>query len=882
MADEGDGGIFGTWFDDEGLPAFEYTLDQVRDPRAEWQTRLTGPSRLHWHQLGNDRIIAIATNEGWVQLYSHEYGPRWINQYRGGSDSQAGGVSYLLDRASGNVVSTFVSDLPEHATVRRIFGCGYFRVVVSVDALELDRVTFAPFGDGRLLASFVRVRNRSDRRRSLRHGEFWDLWLTNIDCHDPSVDLADARRLSDRRSLALYAGYAVDWDTALGSGAGGLRARHEQGEMWFDASAPPHSAPQTRPDVVAVSIGTPVTGWASARADIFGAGGRAAPDGLAAPPCNPRPGRSTGQDGAFLLCSDLELDPDAEAVLGFGYGAAPYDQVGAEVALLGTDPAELLKATQQAWRQFLPAIELGDEQWLRRELAWGAYYVRSGATYHEAFGSHTLPQGGAYQYLRGFNAGPRATIQHALPLIWLAPELAADAARFTMAHTTPEGEIAWAEAGSGVIEPWKYLPSDNDLWLLWLVAEYVLATRDRRFLRQSVSYWPAPYSRPEPVWDHCLRALDHLLTTIGTGPHGLLRVRYADWNDLFVADGQVPMDQSWRDGESTLNTAMAVHVLRRFAELADYAAKPTVARECRARAEEFADVVRGCWRGRHLNRGWRTAASEAGADSLFLEPQPWALISGILAADQERALIAEIRIRCTDPYATTVFASGSEHASEPGSVMEGSTWPAINSTLAWGLSRVNPAEGWRELRDNTLHHHALVYPDLWMGVWSGPDMYLGAKYGRNAGQTWSAGAYFSMQAWPVQILFPHSEPLNAALWLAGIEPTAAGLRIDPRLPLDTWSWEGGLLRIRYSPDCVSGELGALAAEVIETELVLPSGLTGKPVAVRVNGTEVTQHRDADRIRFLIAVGPGGRTSFECVADQSQPCQSAEGENALRR
>ncbi len=866
----GDGGIFGKWIDDGGLPAFEYTLDHVRDPRAEWDTRLTGPSRLHWHQLGNDRIIAIATNDGWVQLYSHEHGPRWINQYRGPGSSYAGGVSYLLDRVSGRTMSTFASDLPGDASLRRVFGCGYFRVVVRHDGLELDRVIFAPFGDGRLLASSVRVRNVSSHRRQLRHGEYWDIWLTSIDCYDPSVGLDQARELNDQRSRSVYAGYTAGWD----DGIRGLRARHEQGEMWFEALVPPHSHPQTRPNIVAVPLGTPVTGWAASRADVFGSGGRAAPAGLASPPCRPLDGRPPGQDAAFLLCTDIDLAPGEEAELGFGYGAAPPAQVAAEVAALGEDADELFEATRHAWQSFLPRVRMGGEDWLERELAWGAYYVRSGATYHDGFRSHTLPQGGAYQYLRGFNAGPRATAQHALPLVWLAPELAADAARFTMAQTTPQGEIPWAEAGSGVIEPWKYLPSDNDLWLLWLVAEYVLATRDRRFLQQSVSYWPAPYTRPEPVWDHCARALDHLLTSIGTGSHGLLRVRYADWNDVFVADGQVPMDQAWRDGESTLNTAMAVHVLRRFAELADYAAVPDTAVRCRDSAAEFAAAVRRCWRGRQLNRGWRAADCEAGAEELFLEPQPWALIGGVLDPGQQQALVREIRQRCADPYATTVFARDPDCAG-PGSVMEGSIWPSINSTLAWGLSMVDPAEGWRELTDNTLHHHAEVYPRLWMGVWSGPDMYLGAKYGRHAGQTWSSGSYFSMQAWPVQILFPHSEPLNASLWLAGIQPTAAGLRIDPRLPFDDWSWDGGLLAVRYGSDAVSGEFEALAAEVIEVEVVLPRRMRGGDVAVQVDGRSAAVRRRGNAVRFLMPVRPGRRTSFRC-----EP--GGRSEDAVRR
>ena len=89
----GGAGCFGRWVKDSfGLPAFEYELDQFTDPRGRWRTHLrtsayqlselapeeararlstiTGLrdpedpdwSNLHWHQVGNDRLIALATD----------------------------------------------------------------------------------------------------------------------------------------------------------------------------------------------------------------------------------------------------------------------------------------------------------------------------------------------------------------------------------------------------------------------------------------------------------------------------------------------------------------------------------------------------------------------------------------------------------------------------------------------------------------------------------------------------------------------------------------------------------------------------------------------------------------------------------------------------
>ena len=72
-------GRFGFWFDDEyGLPAYEYTCDQDNDPQAT-AFNTQGGSNLHWHQIGNDRISAIATNCGWIQAFESSRGMQWLN-----------------------------------------------------------------------------------------------------------------------------------------------------------------------------------------------------------------------------------------------------------------------------------------------------------------------------------------------------------------------------------------------------------------------------------------------------------------------------------------------------------------------------------------------------------------------------------------------------------------------------------------------------------------------------------------------------------------------------------------------------------------------------------------------------------------------------------
>ena len=867
--DPRDGGIFGRWVRDEfGLPAFRYEIDHVRDPRATWDTHLFGKTNRHWHQLGNDRVTAIASNEGWIQLYSHEFGPRWINMYRPDQHSYAGGVSFV--QAGGQMLATLYRCLPQEAIVERTWGCSYSRFRVEHAGVRLERTVFAPFGDSPFLVAHIRITNLGKSAQTLTHIEYWDLHLHNIDYNRTLPWLPD-QRTRDIISARLYAGYACAWDEKLGA----LIARHPWAMLTSERPLNwPSPTVNNRPDVSLKPLGFKASRLVTERSSLFDHVSRYLPSFIETPSKpeagtrQPAPDMSTlfggasGKPGAgsrapvLASFSEHTLGPGEAIVLGYAYGATPANETEAELQALGPSADRLWDANMQAWQRYVPSVDLGEAS-LNRELAWSSYYVRSGAVYHRGFNAHTLPQGGSYQYLSGINAGPRASLQHALPLIWLAPDMTKEVIRFTLAQTHPSGEIPYAEVGSGLIETAEFIPSDNDLWLLWAVSDYILSTRDRQFLTEVCSYWPPPYTRPEPVWDHCVRAFRHLTEDVGYGPHGLLRMRTSDWNDGVILEGHVPMDRVWAEGESTLNTAMAVHVLRRFAELAKYAHQAPMEKRAREQADRLAEVVRTCWRGRHLNRGWRDRNNEVGFKDLYLEPQPWALIAEVLDKQQNATLMEEITHRLADPLGSRIFAPGGE--GNPPTAF-GGEWLSINSTLVWGLSKVSPERAWRELLANTLFNHARTYPAIWFGIWSGPDTYLPSNADR-PGETWVFPQYFGLQPWPIQILFPHSEILNASLWMLGIEGTAEGISVRPRVPFDRWSWSGSGLSLRYDPAGIHGSISGVGPELIALELQLPDGWEGSAVEIEEGGTKRKVDRVSRSVRLSVWVAPKTTTEF---------------------
>jgi hypothetical protein len=94
-------------------------------------------------------------------------------------------------------------------------------------------------------------------------------------------------------------------------------------------------------------------------------------------------------------------------------------------------------------------------------------------------------------------------------------------------------------------------------------------------------------------------------------------------------------------------------------------------------------------------------------------------------------------------------------------------------TLVWAAARAAPALAWDEWRRMTLGSHTAAYPSIWEGTLSGPDSW-NAPESTRPGRTWSVAPSFAMQAFPVNNMHSHAQPLLAYLRLLGVEPTVRG------------------------------------------------------------------------------------------------------------
>lgn len=496
----------------------------------------------------------------------------------------------------------------------------------------------------------------------------------------------------------------------------------------------------------------------------------------------------------------LDLEPGAEEIVELRYGLLGEGSPGAACLVEGS-LAGLAARLPRAGAAQAPEAE--------REVAWHAALLSGGACADGVLGGHTLDQGSCYSFRHGFNGAARDPLQHALPLVYTEPDLALSVLRNTCAWGSPDGDLPYALRPDK--SPWTELfrPSDQNLWALWLAAEYLAATGDVRAFGAAVPYHPVHDAPPVPLGENLRRQFRFFAEVVGRGEHGHVRILNADWNDLAISRSGVPAEDMIERGESVLNSAMAAWVLPRYAAVAERLGDHTTAAEARKLGESLRDLVAGEWNGRWFRRAYGPGVV-VGEDDLWLEVQPWAILCGAASPDQARALLDRIE---------ATAAAGSPLGARvrwpvlPGSGADGSAiWYAINMTLIWAAAEHAPELGWAWWRRMSLAAHAAAYPEVWEGTLSGPDAYLPPESAR-PGRTWDlADVGVAMQAYPVANLHAHAQPLLAYLRLLGVGPDAAGrLRVGGGA-----SFQSRVLTVASDG---SGRLSALGP----VEVVTPSG-----------------------------------------------------------
>lgn len=824
-------GAFGAWTTDPaGLPAYDF------------KTAATASGA--FHKIGNSAVTALAHPEGYVELFTNRTFPRIVNRYDESGQNWSGGFGWISK--NGVVRSTLTPDArPGSVTLQR-FGMGYFQREANIDGVKLVSHIFVPDGDDELLIERIVFTNTTAAQTSFTYFSYWDVawWLPRF----------------------LIGGY--DWSNVTTSFDPARQALQAVSTNVPGSLAAPNAFGDPSPKATfAAFLNTPMDAYDTVKTSFAGNGTRALPAAVSAGQLTnslSSAGALRQQDSVLVTQKSFTLAPGQTAALYILYGVAPAGAQNTVIDKYRMDYQNRFASMLSRWSAAIPTVRFAGRPCVEREMAWHYYSLVSGALLEDYFGQHVLNQGSVYLYDWGQNISLRDPLQHIMPLIYGQPYLARETILYVLKATTHDGHVPYGISGHGAVSTMGLTPSDMSLWLILATTEYVNATRDYSFLD---STFRAYDGTTMTVYAMLAQAFWYQAANVGTGRHGLVKLLNADWNDLLPGLASDPMG-TMRDGESTLNTALAIQAYTKLLELANSRFDGILSFLIQQQLGVLIPGLQGQWRGSYFNRAYINAGAslEVGNTNFWLDSNGAAVaVSGVTPA-QAAAITHSIKTQVSDPSPTGMALQGfplppSLNVNTPNAQVLGGTWSSINALTIAGLAQVagnNPEAAtlaWTEFDKSTLVHHAELFPNQWIGIWSGPDGYFNELFSPSrAGQTWA-------DSYPIANMHSHSAPLLSSLRLAGIRVSKSGVTIDPVPPYDTLSWKSQTLDVEYTPTTASISMMMLGKDTFTMKVKRPSLL---PIAtsVKMNGIPVTFQNAAAFVTFPVTSTTGGVISLE--------------------
>lgn len=887
-------GHAGGWIVDEGgLPAYDLGIDQRCDPAGRAYSPRPYPLRDPIHAVANGRgLLAMAHASGGVELYTQDRGHAWVNRIdtwrdpvEPGYPPQLGGGFLYLVGPDGAVRSTRFEDLPLDsalATQSRRFGVGYVETITRFSDVTVRHRVLAPDAAARALVSEVELESDDATPRDFAVLEVWDPNFHQVEVELLTSDLGSATTTAriDRRRRDRAGDYThqvtfdpvarrIDVTTTANALPAGIDDRLDPSTTdWF------------LPGLYLARLDDgPLDGAFLTAAELWGEGVDRAPPAAAATTTSLSARTLTvpgeGQPVALALRSVLRVAADAPARMAHAFGMVPagttadeaLDELRAREATLAADAAAGWH-DRLIWAAFPGLPGAGA---LQRELAWSAYGTLASVTFDEYRGVRLLGQGGSYRFIHGLDGAIGDLALFADAVLFLDPALAEDTLVYCLAsqHGSlgDRGPSRYPYATTGVgsfSDVGIYFMRSDAYWLVPAsVAQLVAATRRHDLLDREVAYWPRHASESGSVLEHVVRSLDYAEDVLGYAARGLPAMGTNDYADGVLAFADEPTTPTGTS--SVFNALFAVRGLPLLRDvIADRDAALAARLDAIVAAQRDA-IEREAWdaeNGRY-HRGFVDSGNPLAPDYLFVEPQVLPILANLTDDARRDALLDLVNDRFETPLGamTTVgFGGGPGGVDQP---QVGGVWPVASAWVTEALAARDPMEGWSSLQRSTLFTHATLYPDLWYGIWTGPDSY----FGPDAERPGEADAHLAtaLTDYPALNVHVHLGPIRALLGLLGVRPTAAGLEIAPRLPTESFAVTFPALSIRSAPDRIEIGYVAGADDTIALGLRVPSALRGTPVVAEQDGAGVPVTVDGERAEVRVVVRGGVRTTVTLAA-----------------
>ena len=470
--------------------------------------------------------------------------------------------------------------------------------------------------------------------------------------------------------------------------------------------------------------------------------------------------------GSLQVEIEIEAGQDTEII--FALGAAETEDQALDLAAIYQKPAaaqEALDEVKRFWQSMAKdlIIETPDQALNLMANTWLPYQAISARLW-----------GRTAYYQTGGAFGFRDQLQDSL--IWLLlgrPENTLAQIRLHAAHQFQDGVVLhwWHPlAESGLRSEY----SDDLLWLPFVVLHYLQETGDETCLDEEIPYFDQGSGT---LLEHCMKAFEVALSR--RSERGLPLILKGDWNDGLNAVGDEGR------GESMWMAAFLHLLLIRWADL------PFIDSETTSLFQEQAEALRQAaneygWDGAWY---WRATTDEGNLigssmnvqGQIFLNPQTWAVLSGLAPEERASQAMDSARERLFKSYGALLLAPAYD---TPDPHVGYLTRYAPGSRENGGV--YVHAACWAVLAERKMHGAQVAY-DLWRRFCPPlrglePEIYISEPYvmpgnvdgpasqfeGRG-GWTWYTGS----AAWYLRALIEG---------VLGVEATLDGLRVRAELP----------------------------------------------------------------------------------------------------
>ncbi len=654
------------YFDDQ---AREYVITRPDTP-APWANYLGSPEygALISNNAGGYSFVKSGAN-GRILRYV-------FNQF-----DQPGRYIYLRDNESGDFWSASwqpVGKPLDVYTCQCRHGMGYTRMLADYDGIHSEAAYYVPLG-GSHEVWLLTVTNRSGRKRALTltgYAEF----TNNGNYEQDQVNLQ-------------YSQFVTR--TLFDNG----RIRQQiHGNLDVQDSEVDKKSVIERFFALA---GAPVSSYCGDKAEFLG-GYRGYGNPIGVEAGNLGNSLSYNGNGCGALSAVISLEPGETRTIAFLLGEKDEKESAALLAayqepetVCGRELEELIRHWHGRFSRF--QVKTPCPEFDTMVNTWNAY---------NSFITFTWSRAASFIYCGLRNGyGYRDTVQDIQGIIHLAPEEAAEKLRFMLSaqvhhggglplvkfthnpghEDTPEDASYVQETGHPAYR------ADDALWLFPTVYKYIAETGNTAFLDEVI-----PFADREQgtVYEHLQRALDFSVQHLG--PHGMPAGLHADWNDCLRLGA---------NGESSFVAFQFYYAFTVLREFAKYKKDETYLNWL----EQHQTMLRKrlnnlCWDGDRFIRGFTESGEIIGGSTapeanLWLNPQSWAVISGLADAKQAEAAMEKVCARLNTEYGA-ILMDPPYHAH----AFDGALAVIYNAGVKENAGVFSQSQGWLILAEALLGH----------------------------------------------------------------------------------------------------------------------------------------------------------------------------------